>query len=96
MCVVVFVYSVMLSWLVSDATAEAAKATTVTVQHIQRCTATTAALNDNVEDVRLNAVWYCAACRSTIDDDDRSVTCDSCLQWHHIRYVALKIAPKAR
>ena len=59
-------------------------------------TATTTVLDDNVEDVRLDAVWYCAACRSTIDDDDRSVTCDSCLQWHHIRYVALKIAQKAR
>ena len=118
MCVVVFVYSVMLSWFVSDETADAAlrKETTVTAQNIQRGTSTAAALDDNVclrtirqycdvagwsamqdvvQDVRWDAVWYCAACSTTIDDDD-SVVCESCLQWHHFRCVALKTTPKVK
>ena len=30
-----------------------------------------------------NPVWYCAACCNTIDENDRCVACDSCLQWLH-------------
>ena len=54
------------------------------------------ALQALVDDVRADAVWYCAACSVSIEDGDGSVACDSCLQWHHFRCVGLKTAPKAR
>ena len=38
------------------------------------------ALQAVLADTKENPVWYCAACRNTIDENDKCVACDSCLQ----------------
>ena len=41
------------------------------------------ALQVALAEARNNPVWYFAACCNTIDENDRCVACDSCLQWLH-------------
>ena len=53
------------------------------------------ALQVALAEARNNPVWYFAACCNTIDENDRCVACDSCLQWLHFRCAGVKTAPKA-
>ncbi|KAI0219441.1 hypothetical protein LSAT2_029026 [Lamellibrachia satsuma] len=50
-----------------------------------------------VEETRADLVFYCGVCtEQIIDEDNRSIACDSCLQWTHFKCVGMKTAPKGR
>ena len=50
-----------------------------------------------VNEVTSDVVWYCVTCTERINNDEnRSVACDSCLQWTHVKCVGMKSAPKGR
>ena len=60
-------------------------------------TAAWAVLQSVVEEVKCDTVWYCGVCTEEINDEDqKSIACDSCLQWTHFKCVGLKTAPKGR
>ena len=54
------------------------------------------ALQAVLADAKANPVWYCAACRNAIDENDKCIACESCLQWLHFQCVGVKTAPKIR
>ena len=37
--------------------------------------------------------WLCSTCQEDLHDFE-SIQCDSCLNWHHLKCVSLKTAPK--
>ena len=50
-----------------------------------------------VEEARADPVFYCGICTEQIvGEDNRSIACDSCLQWTHFKCVGMKTAPKGR
>ena len=50
-----------------------------------------------VEETRADPVSYCGVgMEHIIDEDNRSIACDSCLQWTDVPCVGMKTAPKGR
>ena len=56
-----------------------------------------AAVEQVLEVVKRNPVWFCGNCARRIDDDtESSIICESCLSWFHFDCVGLKKSPKSR
>ena len=55
------------------------------------------AVEQVLEVVKRNPVWFCGSCAKKINDDtDNSILCESCLSWFHFNCVGLKTSPKAK
>jgi len=55
------------------------------------------AVENVVEAVKRNPLYYCGRCTSQIDDDqENSIQCDSCLMWFHYKCANIRQAPKRK
>lgn len=55
------------------------------------------AIQNVVDVLRKDAVYYCGRCTCPIDDEMQpSLLCDCCLTWYHFKCLNLKNSPKAK